>query len=106
MEMQRPVGPTIYSSPCGRDNLSAVLVVKEVNHENFAAHEEPLLHDRLQELAISWLKTPDPVSTWSCCRPGLRGFRIFIANYIIFEVSYCTTNLCIQRREAAPPASR
>ena len=83
MEMQRRVGPIIYSSQC--DNLS-VLVVKEVNHENFAAHEEPLLHDRLQELAISWLKTPDPVSTWSCCRPGLRGSRIFIANYIIFEV--------------------
>ena len=103
MEMQRRVGPIIYSSPC--DNLSA-LVVKEVNHENFAAHEEPLLHDRLEELAISWLKTPDPVGTWSCCRPGLRGFRIFIANYIIFEVGYCTTNLCIQRREAAPPASR
>ena len=71
-----------------------------------SAHEGPLLHDRLQELAISWLKTPDPVGTWSCCRPGLRGFRIFIANYIIFEVGYCTTNLCIQRREAAPPASR
>ena len=97
MEMQRPVGPLIYFNPC--DNLS-VLVVKEANHEG------PLLHDRLQELAISWLKTPDPVGTWSCCRPGLRGARIFIANYIIFEVSYCTTNLCIQRREAAPPASR
>ena len=103
MEMQRRVGPIIYSSPC--DNLSA-LVVKDVNHENFAADEDPLLHDRLKELAIAWLKTPDPVGTWSCCRPGLRGGRIFIANYIIFEVSYCTTNLCIQRREAAPPASR
>ena len=75
MEMQRRVGPIIYSSQC--DNLS-VLVVKEVNHENFAAHEEPLLHDRLQELAISWLKTPDPVGTWSCCRPGLRGVRILL----------------------------
>ena len=60
MEMQRRVGPIIYSSQC--DSLS-VLVVKEVNHENFAAHEDPLLHDRLQELAISWLKTPDPVGT-------------------------------------------
>ena len=49
MEMQRRGGPIIYSSPC--DNLS-VLVVKEANHENFAAHEDPLLHDRLQELAI------------------------------------------------------
>ena len=60
MEMQRRGGPIIYSSPC--DNLS-VLVVKEVNHENFAADEDHLLHDRLQELAISWLKTPDPVGT-------------------------------------------
>ena len=60
MEMQRRVGPIIYSSQC--DNLS-VLVVKEANHENFAAHEGPLLHGRLQELAISWLKTPDPVGT-------------------------------------------
>ena len=60
MEMQRPVGPLIYFNPC--DNLS-VLVVKEANHENFAAHEGPLLHGRLQELAISWLKTPDPVGT-------------------------------------------
>ena len=106
--MQRRVGPIIYSSQC--DNLS-VLVVKEVNHENFAAHEDPLLHDRMTAYrswpSISWLKTPpDPVGTWSCCRPGLRGVRIFIANYIIFEVGYCTTNLCIQRREAAPPASR
>ena len=38
MEMQRRVGPIIYSSQC--DNLS-VLVVKEVNHENFAAREDP-----------------------------------------------------------------
>ena len=38
MEMQRRVGPIIYSSPC--DNLS-VLVVKDANHENFAAHEDP-----------------------------------------------------------------
>ena len=60
MEMQRRVGPIIYSSQC--DNLS-VLVVKEVNHENFAADEDLLLHDRLQELAIAWLKTPDPVGT-------------------------------------------
>ena len=36
MVMQRPVGPIIYFNPC--DNLS-VLVVKEANHENFAAGE-------------------------------------------------------------------
>ena len=36
----------------------------------------------------------------------VEGVRIFIANYIIFEVGCCTRNLCIQRREAAPPASR
>ena len=35
MEMQRRVGPIIYSSPC--DNLS-VLVVKDANHENFACN--------------------------------------------------------------------
>ena len=42
MEMQRRVGPIIYSSQC--DSLS-VLVVKEVNHENFAARHHQQLRD-------------------------------------------------------------